>query len=225
MSTTSSTVTTGGTQDTTQYDSVIEWFRGATIKMNAGSSAIPDTELCKIGNYQDYIYKSGDDWYVHKETTKLVLNGSETWALPNRDKYRYPFGFDVLDRPAGYYGVMCDTYTFDTSGENDEAFKDYFTCRGQFGGPRLYFMTPKTVIEGSTYDAIIASFKTFLSNHITTVYYTLSTPTDTKITDSTLIGQLNALAGANTYNEKTFIKVTANDPNLPALLKVEAYKY
>ena len=53
----------------------------------------------------------------------------------------------------------------------------------------------------------------------------LATATDTQITDGTLIGQLNALAGADTYNEKTYIKVTANDPNLPALLKVEAYKY
>ena len=33
------------------------------------------TELCKIGDYQDYIYKDGDDWYVHKEISKIILNG------------------------------------------------------------------------------------------------------------------------------------------------------
>ena len=58
-----------------------------------------------------------------------------------------------------------------------------------------------------------------------TVYYPFATPTDTQITDATLMGQLEALANADTYNEKTYIKVIANDPNLPALLKVEAYKY
>jgi hypothetical protein len=69
------------------------------------------------------------------------------------------------------------------------------------------------------------ALKTWLSTNNTTVYYALATPTDTKITDSTLIGQLDALAGADTYDGKTYIKVTATNPNLPALLKVEAYKY
>ena len=35
-------------------------------------------ELCKIGNYQDYFYKSGSKWYLHKEIEKVVLNGDES---------------------------------------------------------------------------------------------------------------------------------------------------
>lgn len=35
-------------------------------------------ELCKIGNYQDYIYKSGDKWYVRKEVGKISSYAGET---------------------------------------------------------------------------------------------------------------------------------------------------
>lgn len=41
--------------------------------------ALGAIELCKIGNYQDYIYKSGDDWYIHKEIGKYVFDGTENW--------------------------------------------------------------------------------------------------------------------------------------------------
>ena len=37
-------------------------------------------ELCKIGDYQDYIYKDSDKWYKHGVIGKVVLDGSETWA-------------------------------------------------------------------------------------------------------------------------------------------------
>jgi hypothetical protein len=70
-----------------------------------------------------------------------------------------------------------------------------------------------------------ANWEAWLGSNNTTAYYALATPTDTRITDAMLVGQLEALAGADTYNEKTYIKVTATEPNLSSLLKVEAYKY
>lgn len=35
-------------------------------------------ELCKIGDYQDYIYKSGDKWYVRKEIGEIPSYAGET---------------------------------------------------------------------------------------------------------------------------------------------------
>lgn len=35
-------------------------------------------ELCKIGDYQDYIYKSEDKWYVHKEVGKITSYAGES---------------------------------------------------------------------------------------------------------------------------------------------------
>lgn len=40
-----------------------EAYQGKSYSIDLGV-----IELCKIGDKQDYIYKSGDDWYVHKET-------------------------------------------------------------------------------------------------------------------------------------------------------------
>ena len=36
-------------------------------------------ELCKVGNYQDYIYQVNGEWYIHKATKKVTLTGSEVW--------------------------------------------------------------------------------------------------------------------------------------------------
>lgn len=35
-------------------------------------------ELCKIGDYQDYFYKSGSKWYLHKEVNKITSYNGET---------------------------------------------------------------------------------------------------------------------------------------------------
>ena len=56
-------------------------------------------------------------------------------------------------------------------------------------------------------------------------WWFLSTPTDTTITDQTLIAQLEALVNGGAEDGTTYIKVNATDPNLPALLVVEAPKY
>jgi hypothetical protein len=124
---------------------------------------------------------------------------------------------------------VASTLAFDMS----NLVSDYFTA---IRGGGIYNVTSGGYIAQLTVPGYIrfnigdttnklSEFRTWLGTHNTTVYYALATPNDTKITDSTLIGQLDALAGADTYDSKTYIKVTATNPNLPALLKVEAYKY
>lgn len=93
-------------------------------------------ELCKIGTYQDYIYKSVNDWYIHK----------------------------AVDKIASYNGETITT--------------DYMSTTGQL-----------------TTGAV--------------VYYGLATATDTQITNATLISQLEALAGATTYNGETIFTVSS----------------
>ena len=109
----------------------------------------------------------------------------------------------------GQVGAKCNMANFVTAGST--------AVPGQF-----YENVPNFVFVGKSTDTL-DTFKTTYAGAL--LYYVLATATDTQITDSTLIGQLDALADADTYNEKTYIKVTATDPNLPALLKVEAYKY
>lgn len=50
-----------------------ESYQGQSYPISLGS-----IELCKIGDYQDYIYKSGGKWYVRKEVGKISSYAGET---------------------------------------------------------------------------------------------------------------------------------------------------
>lgn len=136
-------------------------------------------ELCKIGDYQDYIYKSGDDWYLHKETTKTVFDGTENWNYGSISTF--------------YRG----SYTYSGWKPSQQNFFNSHFIAGNTGN------TPNVCGIGSTQvfmsmDASLgvtskAEWLTWLSNNNVTMYTILDTSTDTQITDATLIGQLNAI--------------------------------
>lgn len=144
------------------------------------------TELCKIGDYQDYIYKNGDDWYVHKAIGKITYTGdsSENWQYSSTS----PGPFRIAIPNAKYYTsnnvaplVYCDYYT--------PAIWSSIT-------PYRYAVTAfnNNVLPFRNKDiASLDAWKTWLSSHNTTVYYPFATPADTKITDNTLISQLDAI--------------------------------
>ena len=155
-----------------------EPYQSGTYTLSLGS-----LELCKIGDYQDYIYKSGDDWYILKAIAKVTLNGDESWNKTN---------------------VSFQTTADVTSGINFSpsmnAYSNYFVHHyyssgissniqnGEFGWSSLKVLT---IRNDDCVDA--TAFKTWLSSHNTNIYYPLDTQTDTQITDTNLIGQLNEL--------------------------------
>lgn len=132
-------------QPTPEFPGTIQTVAGEqTIVVSDGANQsqsltvdLGSIELCKIGSYQDYIYKSGGDWYVHKEIGKI----------------------------ASYNGESITT--------------DYISTTGQLS-------------TGAT------------------VYYVLTSTTNTQITDNTLIGQLEAVLGADTYDGQTVISGSAS---------------
>jgi hypothetical protein len=180
-------------------------------------------ELCKIGDYQDYIYKSGDDWYVHKETQKISLDGTESYegivANPTSTDYYYvrSTAFDFLGNGAGYkelsdrFVSFGDWFNYETAVD-----KEVFCMISSQDSSRLRFMIKKSRLSAMT----TAAVKTWFSNNNTVVYYALATPTDTKITDATLIGQLNALNAADTYDGTTVITVASENLASPLEVKV-----
>lgn len=179
-----------------------------TIQIEYGSTpttyeAYSSMELCKIGTYQDYIYKSEGNWYKHSDLTKVVLNGSESWVdqtngayTTNRtDKYSR-YGMDIL--MCNYFPLRTGTSTSNYFGiDNDTT--------------RLRFWNVGMSIE---------DFKTWLSTHNTTVYYQLATTVDTQITYQPLIDQLNAIEQATSKNGETNISQINND--LPFIIYAEA---
>lgn len=192
------------------------------IQLEVGANAteyapyFTPVELCKIGDYQDYIYKSGDDWYLHKEVGKTLVTGSssESW-LTQTTNVGYMYRLTLS-------GVASNPVT-----EIANLRSDYFM---PITGGQIYNVTSGGFISqlttagyirfniGDTTDKL-SDFKTWLSSHNATVYYALATPTDTKITDATLVGQLEALAGAQAYNGKTVYQT--NSATMPAILSVE----
>ena len=181
-----------------------EPYQGANYTIDLGS-----TELCKIGNYQDYIYKSGDDWYVHKETKKVIFDGSgdEDWATGTSDAVRF-FRIDTSDGAENsehLVKVISDRFI-----GRFESVSNSIAISAGVQGRILIF------IDGIT--NVVSTWKTWLSNNNVTAYYALATPTDTKITDNTLIAQLEDILTYEFPTGTNNIIVTASD--LPALLKL-----
>lgn len=180
-----------------------EQHQGKELPLDLGS-----IELCKIGDYQDYFYKESNKWYLHKEIGKVVLNGSESdWT---RESYSEQY----------YYRLLTNIPN------QSNGFSNYFTVIAYSAG--LLSHTNSLRINNSYLDIVtdksntsLDDFKTWLSTHNTIVYYELATPTDTEITDTTLISQLEAIYNAPLY-EQTNITQTNND--LPMILDITACK-
>lgn len=163
-------------------------------------------ELCKIGDYQDYLYKSNGKWYKYNAINKLVLNGSENWTA---------------------HGAIASWFFWDgvTDGFTDNtisgyALSNYFTQKayrnvtslnnGEFAYGQVAGETRKRFVIKDTDYTTVADFKSWLLMHNTIVYYVLATPTSTEITDTTLISQLEGINNAKSYEGQTNIDVISN---------------
>lgn len=184
----------------------------ASLQIEKGSTAttyspyFTPIELCKIGTYQDYIYKSGDDWYVHKETGKYFFEAAKV-----QSSYYYRYRYAKADIPNSNI----------PSGSLDMKFRYFNAVASDIGGIG-------TVYAGGTmlnfrYDELgdnIDGFKTWITNVGLSIYYPLATPTDTQITNATLISELEALY--NMLPEGVADVVVTGD--LPGSLTIKYYQ-
>ena len=204
--------------------STYETYTGQSYPISLGN-----TELCKIGTYQDLIFKNipssthydntldEGDWYLKKEIGKVVLNGSETWATSNNQVgtssfYRYSCN-DFQDTTIYMANTpyMSDNFKYSS---NTLIEQNVIGNTSTANTNRLWITIDTTLLNGTT----TSDFKTWLSTHNTEVYYVLATPTYTTITDTTLKGQLEAIK--RSYENQTNISQTNND--LPFELSVSA---
>ena len=180
-------------------------------------------ELCKIGDYQDKIYKSGADWYVHKEISDVTFTGdvTESWDLYIDGQV---FRTRILDmKGEDNQQVIAPLYCYYYTPDTYSRLTSSSATKPDYGIAGRATVTSGIAIRNKDC-ADVSSFKTWLSTHNTTVYYALATPTDTQITDASLVAQLNALYNATSYEDQTNFEVTATSPNLPAILGVSTYK-
>lgn len=160
-------------------DTTYEAYQSAAYTINLGT-----TELCKIGGYQDHIYKGSDGWYVHKETRRRILDGTEAWGTSTYQGVRF-FYLDTTDGLTSSNSqvvVLSDSFLGQWGGANNT-----IVFSANSATPRRMMIFTNDI--GTT----TSEWKTWLGSNNVLTYYALETPTDTKITDSTLVGQLDAV--------------------------------
>ena len=143
-------------------------------------------ELCKIGEYQDYIYKSGDEWYVHKKCGKQVYTGasSENWQYGSGSSA--PFRIAISN--SNYY---VDNNTPPNVYTNYYTAIDWTSIASSNYGVTAF---NSAVLPFRNTDIVdLSAWKTWLGTHNLIVFYPLATPTETIITDTTLISQLESI--------------------------------
>ena len=196
------------------------------LQIELGSTSTPYSpyftpiELCKIGDYQDYIYKSGSDWYVHKEIRHLSLpianmDNSENYpGWKNQTQLKEDLGsptYGSLSTGTSYYTNMS---VFIEKGTGGDTAVGLANNGGTLHLRRSYF--------GSGFSQTY--WKTNYPNSIFELYYHIIVPvTDTKITDATLVGQLDALNSAVLPKPIAYITVNSAGSNLPAPIKISYY--
>lgn len=177
-------------------------------------------ELCKIGTYQDYIYKSGDNWYLHKELGEFNLADYKDltgWYVTGGGehcvKHMWANNFPITDiKPQPNmtslgYGLS----NYFTECNYADLYNGVEKVGFAFGLDGIYL---------SDNDWTLASFRTWITGKVVNMYYIKTTPTDTQITNATLIAQLNALY--NMLPEGVADVVVTGD--LPGSLTIKYYQ-
>lgn len=134
-------------------------------------------ELCKIGGYQGRIYKSGNDWYVHKETKSFNLVDTTSWGRNANGRF-YSTGW-ATDNGFEVAPGLCTHLIYSTTPWYGDG---YF---GITSSGNLWIDTGNAAITSG------AEMNAWLATKLPVVYGVLKHTTDTRITDDTLIGQLN----------------------------------
>ena len=161
-----------------------------------------DKEICKIGNYEDKIFKviKGNEvydslaseekatldygkWYLRKNINKVVLNGnaSEQWISQNMTNvygYFHP-QYDIKRNGANTTttGYLCNYFSEVTPNQN------WTTAIGNSNFAIASTSSDIIITKGDTTNEV-EQFKTWLSTHNTIVYYVLATPTNELFNDT-----------------------------------------
>lgn len=184
--------------------------KGGNYPLSLGS-----LELCKIGDYADYIYKADSKWFKRSNVGKANTNVNNVYA-GTYTKLKYA----IVSKPSDFigYGNYSNYEVYYEKALYSKAVTEWDNLNNLYkifsGAESLLFFI------GMPINTTLEEAKTLLDN--TKLYYPLATPTDTEITDTTLIEQLNAIENATLYNGVTNIIITSD--NLTPTLEFEYCK-
>lgn len=187
-------------------------FEVKNIQLEYGSQATKYSdyftpfELCKIGDYKDYLYNNGGKWFKHKAIEKTIISVASVktnytaldYAIINRESN------DIDYNTYGTHKCYCDL-GISTNKDNDTPYDNVFylwKLEGKAALTSWWFGIPK--------NTSLADAQTLLNGGY--IYYILATPIDTEITNSELLNQLNTIqALAKSYYGTTNIMITTEN--------------
>lgn len=189
-------------------------------------------ELCKIPNtdYQDSFIYNNDKWYKRADIGKKVFYNQAVYAVSDNQSsveqtslngtyniFLSNLNISVKNENMYYsYGTYKYYSTINANKVAQDTLQDNELCLRQgTTKDRIYFRN--SAFTGKTGNQI----KELINNAL--LYYVLATATDTEITDTTLINQLNAIRlNALSYNGTTNILQENND--LPFIIDASCLK-
>jgi hypothetical protein len=193
-------------------------INGTNYPLDLGS-----IELCEISEgYGDYIWKDGDDWKVHKATGKEQLTGTEGWQFTTNGN-------------AWYVANWTTARGARTPQSNDEVGAIRCADFTAVARNTLASIANGIGIASSAainikldgYTTSDSNFAGWVSQNKPVVYYStrLASQTDTTITDTALISQLEAIRTAALENGANTITNTATGSNLAGDMEIGYYGF
>ena len=193
--------------DETTWNNTIKYFENAMLVEGTETPAyepytaqdytisLGSIELAKIGNYQDRIYKTDGKWYVEKQITKIVTDGSESgwYAFVLGSSGFTQYWRDFPEAPLISTSEICAISDYFTGGSLNDRYRNGNTVYTTSGGNSIAFNPYIADFPD------LASFKSWLSTHPTTVYYALAEPVNEEITNEEVLEGLEAIGDATLY--------------------------
>lgn len=213
------------------YPQAIQTVTGeqtVTINSTTYPLSLGSIELCRIdgygsSTYRGSIYKNLTDnkWYLHKEVGKYTFNGSEEWTQSSRT---------TTDMYVGALNIVSLGITANESRNKSLANRAIIATTSVVGSFSIFNISSGVsqymcYAVSSSYASSLEKFKEKLATDNLIVYAPLATPTDTEITDATLIAQLEAIRTAALESGSNTISNTATGTNLAGDLEIGYYGY
>ena len=148
-------------------------------------------------------------WYLNKQIGKVVLDGTNN-----------PISSVSSSSGGVYYAIL--TKSIDTFLNVPPMSNRYKGGNPGVVAGRIYIATAKNLVMCDTGTSLTtkALWNTWLETNNVVIYYVLSTPTYTEITDSTLLSQLEAIK--RSYLGQT--NISQNNTDLPFIINATALK-
>ena len=173
--------------------------------------SLGDIELAKIGTYRDYLWKNltNGKWYKHSVIGKRIFDGTESWQIGQSGTANWYYS--ISENIGGMTGsavsqLKCNYYP-------------YSSITSTTTGEGIWYSSSSVRIRYGTQDTP-ANFKTWLSTHNVLLYFILETETDTEITDTTLISQLEAIQKLQQITGTNIVEIVSTEGNLSADFKI-----